>query len=131
MIRGTTAQFKFKLPYKKGELSWATIKFWQPGNNGTLTTPLPITKRLYSCTGADDSEELYVSLTAEETLRFSDKYKAKVQLRAQHESGTVFASDEQLISVYPINDDLVTDDPTMPGENEEGLIILDGEPITT
>lgn len=129
MIRGTTAQFKFNLPYKKSELTWATIKFWQPGNKGTLGASLPITKRLEDCTASDDSEELCISLTAEETLRFSDKYKAKVQLRAQHESGAVFASHEQSITVYPINDDIVKDDPTLPSENEEGWIILDGESI--
>ena len=129
MIRGTTAQFKFKIPYKKDELAWATIKFWQPGNKGVLGASLPITKRLDNCTSTDNPEELCVSLTAEETSRFSDKYKAKVQLRAQHQDGTVFASHEQLIVVYPINDDIIKDNPSMPGENEEGWIILDGESI--
>ena len=130
MIRGTTAQFRFKLPYKKNELAWATMKFWQPGNNGTLEARLPITKRLEHCTASDDSKELCITLTAEETLRFSDKYKARVQLRAQHEDGTIFASREQLITVYPINGDIMTDNPTIPDENEEGWIILDGGSIT-
>ena len=39
MIRGTTAQFKFKLPYAKNELQWITMKFWQPGNDGTTEAP--------------------------------------------------------------------------------------------
>ena len=130
MIRGTTAQFRFKLPYTKGELGWATIKFWQPNNNGTITAPLPITKRLADCSGADDEKELCVTLTAEETTRFSDRFKAKVQLRAQRsKDGVVFASEEESITVYPINDDILTDDPTMPSENEEGWIILDGGTI--
>jgi hypothetical protein len=129
MIRGTTAQFKFKLPYPKSELAWATIKFWQPGNNGTLEAPLPITKRLEHCTAADDSDVLCISLTAEETSRFSDKFKAKTQLRAQASDGTTFASRQQIITVYPINDDIIMDDPTMPGEDEEGWIVLDGETI--
>jgi hypothetical protein len=73
MIRGTTAQFKFKLPYTKEELAWATIKFWQSRNTNPL---LPITKKLEHCDAPDDSKELCVSLTAEETARFSDKYKA-------------------------------------------------------
>ena len=129
MIRGTTAQFRFKIPYAKDELSWATIKFWQPGNNGTLIAPLPITKRLEHCTMSDDTMELCIALTPEETVRFSDKYKAKTQLRAQHKDGTVFASHVQQITVYPINDDIVADDPTLPSTNEEGWIIFDGGSI--
>lgn len=128
MIRGTTTQFKFKLPYKKNELNWATMKFWQPGNNGTIDASLPITKRLQHCTAPEDSYELCVTLTAEETLRFSDKVKAKAQLRAQTNDGAVFASHQQEITVYPINDDIITDDPSMPAE-EEGWIILDGETV--
>lgn len=129
MIRGTTAQFKFKLPYKKSELDWATIKFWQPGNAGTLEAPLPITKRLIHCSAPENSNELYISLSAEETLRFSDKFKAKAQLRAQANDGTTFASHQQTIAVYPINDEIVKDDPLMPGANEDGWVILDGESI--
>lgn len=128
MIRGTTAQFKFKLPYQKSELQWATMKFWQPGNSGTLDAPLPITKRLANCSAPEDSYELCVSLNAEETMRFSDKLKARAQLRAQTIDGTTFASHQQLITVYPINDDILTDDPTLPAE-EDGWIILDGEPV--
>lgn len=130
MIRGTTAQFRFKLPCTKGELGWATIKFWQPSNKGTIEAPLPITKRLDKCSGLDEEKELCVTLTAEETMRFSDKFKAKVQLRAQRlEDGVIFASKEKVITVYPINDEIIKDDPTMPGENEEGWVILDGETI--
>jgi hypothetical protein len=129
MIRGTTAQFKFKLPYTKAELTWATIKFWQPGNMSSL---LPITKRLEHCDAPDDSNELCVSLTAEETQRFSEKYKAKLQIRAQHtKSGTVFGSRTQLITVYPMNDEILEEDPTMPSENEEGWVVFDGEAIIT
>ena len=46
MVRGTTARFKFTLPYMKSELQWVTIKFWQPGNVGTTRAPLPIIKEL-------------------------------------------------------------------------------------
>lgn len=129
MIRGTTAQYKFKLPYKKSELVWATIKFWQPGNLGTTQAPLPITKKLEHCDSPDDSTELCVSLTPEETSRFSEKYKAKTQIRAQHsESGTVFGSRPQLITVYPMNDEILDEDPILPAENN-GWYILDGETI--
>lgn len=129
MIRGTTAQFRFKLPYAKQDLLWATMKFWQPGNDGTPLAPLPITKRLEHCSAPEDSYELCVNLTAEETLRFSDKLKARVQLRAQTLDGTTFASRETLVSVYPINDDITTDDPTLPDPDSMGLIILDGKSI--
>lgn len=174
MIRGTTAQFKFKLPCAKGNLLYATIKFWQPGNTGTLEAPLPITKKLINCYGYETNEsinkekwnsgnyeeiksmmgatdkswdeladeekknfatqsfdELWISLNAEETLRFSDKFKARVQLRAQQKDGTVFASHQQLITVYPINDEIVGDDDNwLPDdEDSDGLIILDGMPI--
>ena len=129
MIRGTTAQFKFKLPYPKAELSWTTIKFWQPNNPSRL---LPITRKLEDCTAPDDSNELCVSLTAEETSRFLDKYKANLQLRGQHmESGTVFGSKPILFTVYPMNDDILEEDPNMPSENAEGIILLDGDTIAS
>lgn len=171
MIRGTTAQFKFKLPCARGNLLTATIKFWQPGNAGTLEAPLPIIKKMADCSGYESNEsiniekwnsgdyeefkitlglsdklwneltdeekkifaresfdELHISLTAEETLRFSDKFKAKVQLRAQQKDSTVFASHQQLITVYP--NDIVEDIPTLPDDEDgDGLIILDGMPI--
>ena len=127
MIRGTTAQFKFKLPYNKAELLWVTIKFWQTGNP---SSNLPITKKLVHCDAQDDSTELCVSLTADETMRFSEKYKAKVQLRAQHaENGTVFGTHPKLVTVYPMDDDILDEDPMMPAENDEGWIVLDGESI--
>jgi hypothetical protein len=126
MIRGTTAQFKFKLPYAKDECEWITIKFWQSHNTSRL---LPITRTKDDCDAPSDSKEIYVSLTAEETARFLDKYKAKVQLRAQA-NGTVFGSKPQLVTVYPMPDDIIGEDPTMPPANEEGWIILDGEIVS-
>lgn len=127
MIRGTTAQFKFNLPYTKAELNWVTIKFWQSGNTSTL---LPITKNLDHCDAPDDSTELYVSLTAEETTRFSEERKAKVQLRGQANNGTIFGCPPKLISVYPMRDDIIEENPELPPENSEGWIIFDGKTIT-
>lgn len=128
MIRGTTAQFKFKIPYPINELTWVTVKFWQPGNNGTDIAPLPITKKLSN----DDLlqlDEIVITLSPTETARFSDKLKARVQLRANAVNGATFASKEQLITVYPINDDIITDDPDWPDESESGYILLDGQSI--
>lgn len=130
MIRGTTAQFKFNVPYPKNELLWVTMKFWQPGNDGTPDAPLPIIKKKEHCDAADDSKELYVSLTSAETLRFTSKLKAKVQLRAQHNSGTVFASKEEVVPVYPLSDDL-TQDAVLPEIADDGWIVLDGQEITS
>lgn len=126
MIRGTTAQFKFKLPYTLGDLQWVIMQFWQPGNNGTTDAPLPIVKRKTELSG--DSKELLVSLTSHETLRFTDKLKARVQLRAQHTNGTVFASHQELVTVYPLPDDLVNE-PVLPGEDDDGWVVLDGSTI--
>ena len=128
MIRGTTAQFKFKLPYAIGDLQWVVMQFWQPGNNGTPVAPLPIVKKKTELSG--DDKELLVSLTSHETLRFTDKLKARVQLRAQHSNGTVFASRQELVTVYPLPDNLVNE-PVIPGEDDysDGWIVLDGDAV--
>lgn len=130
MIRGTTAQFKFYLPYTIQNLRWVTVKFWQPGNDGTEAAPLPITKKLsetdLSQLPLQDAKELLITLSPMETARFSDKLKARVQLRSNTKDGNTFASKEQLIAVYPMNDDIITDDPEWEDEDNEGYIVLDG-----
>lgn len=115
MIRGTTAQFKFKLPYSFNELEWITITFWQPGNPNLSS----IIKRKSQCSSVIGTNEICTALTCEETAQFSDKLKAKVQLRAQpiedlHEAP--FGSKEQLITVYPMLDDLIEDKENTPIE---------------
>jgi hypothetical protein len=123
MIRGTTAQFKFKLPYSKDELEWITIKFWQPGNPNKS---LPITKNKSNC-DESDSHEICVSLLASETLKFSDKYKAKVQLRAQPLGGIVFGSKQQLITVYPMLDEIIGEDTVIEDvQTQDDWVIFDG-----
>jgi hypothetical protein len=127
MIRGTTAQFKFKLPYSYDELTSITIRFWQPNNpSGSL----PIYKYKTNCESPVE-KEIHVSLRPSETALFSDKYKAKLQLRAQPAIGAPFGCKEQLITVYPMPDDIIDDDPIINPEvpTEEGWIILDGETI--
>ena len=129
MIRGTTAQFKFKLPYSYSNLEWITIKFWQPGNVN-LT---PITKNKTHCSETDNENEICVSLDATDTAKFSDKYKAKMQLRAQPTVGlgSSFGSKEQLITVYPMLDDIIDEDTTIEPSvpTREDWIILDGDTI--
>ena len=126
MIRGTTAQFKFKLPYSYDELINITIRFWQPGNP---SESLPRFKNKEDCVEREKGE-IYVSLRPSETALFSDKYKAKLQLRAQPNIGAPFGSKEQLVTVYPMPDDIIIDDPTIPETpTEEGWIVLDGDSI--
>ena len=130
MIRGTTAQFKFDLPYKYNELLNAKIVFWQPGNNGPSNDrPLPIAKVLEQCTQSLNPCELCVTLNQEETLRFSEKRKAYVQLIAGTSDGNAFASKQEEITVYPIYSDDIIDDMVTPAPEYDGFIIFDGGKI--
>lgn len=130
MIRGTTAYFKFILPYDYDQLASAKIVFWQEHNNGpTESRPLPITKVLEHCAPTNVSNELTVSLTPEETLRFSDKRKAYVQLTATPIEGSRFGSQQQEITVYPVYDGDIGDDIPVPPPDDGGWVILDGERI--
>lgn len=142
MIRGTTAGFKFTLPYSLSKLARVTVTFWQDGYEGTLHYPLPIIKEFTNFSESDDSKQLTVTLTASETKRFTDKLKARVQLVARtkaiidSESGEEiepsvrFASRENLITVHPINDDIIEDNPGDIVPTSTGdLVILDGQEI--
>jgi len=130
MIRGTNAEFRFKLPYDYDEIAAVQIVFWQDNNDGpSKDRPLPIYKAKSQCLKGDTPNILCVILHQEETLRFTEKRKAKVQLRATTTTGTPIACKERLITVYPVYDDSVLDDviPTTP--SYDGLIILDGQNI--
>ena len=127
MIRGTTAQFKFKLPCTYAEIDSIRIKIWQPGNP---SESLPIYKYKNNCVEVGNNT-IYVSLRPSETALFSDKYKAKLQFNAQPVIGGPFGSKEHLITVYPMSDDIIVDDPTVdpsiPIDTE--WIILDGNAV--
>ena len=126
MTRGTTAYFKFIMPYP--HLQSAKVVFWQNYNNGPSDSrPLPITKVLAQCSQND--YELRVSLTPEETLRFSDKRRAYVQLMATSSDGLRFASRQQMFTVYPVRDEDTGDDNVLPTPDNSGLVILDGGQI--
>lgn len=127
MIRGTSAQFKFNLPYDYSDLYLVKITFWQPGNKGISTDrPLPIIKTLKQCSSTDNPRELLVTLSQGETLRFSDKTKAYVQLRASSKDGYTFASKQESLTVYPLYDDSVLGEDIIPSPDDDGWIILDG-----
>jgi hypothetical protein len=123
MIRGTTAQFNFNMPCPIKEVEWVAIQFWQENNPSTL---LPITKHLEDCCQPNELDrKLCVSLTAEETSLFSDKYKAYTQLRAKRSDGTIFGSRQILITVYPMNDNLIKIGSDDIGVTNYGYISID------
>lgn len=131
MIRGTTAQFKFKLPYSYNELEWIVITFWQP-NNPSLS---PIIKNKQECSPVGMTNEICTSLSCEDTAKFSDKYKAKVQLRAQPIEilqQAPFGSRQHLITVYPMLDEIIDKEtpiePAVPPATYD-WVVFDGEPI--
>ena len=125
MIRGTTACFKFILPYNYDELDTVNITFWQPYNKGPANDrPLPIVKMLNQCMPTNISNELMVSLNPEETLRFSEKRKAYVQLLATSIEGARFGSKKREVTVYPVRNDSIDD--VLPPSIDDGWVILDG-----
>ena len=127
MIRGTDTQFKFNMPCPCSDLAYVTISFWQPENKGPSTDrPLPIIKVLEQCLVADT--QLSVVLSREETLRFSEKRKAYVQLRATKQNGVTMAIKKQQFTVYPIQDESLTDDFIMPTPTYD-YIYFDGDDI--
>lgn len=132
MIRGTNAEFRFGLPYNFSELDVVKITFWQDENDGPSDSrPLPIVKVLEQCRQGSRSNELSVTLNQEETLRFTDKRKAKTQLRASTITGIPIASRTQLITVYPVYDDSILDNDAeiLPTPDTDGWVYLDGSTV--
>ena len=126
MTRGTTAYFKFIMPYDYDQLDSAKIVFWQKNYNGPSDSrPLPIIKVLDQCSTTNVSNELAVTLTPEETLRFTDRRKGFVQLTATPIDGVRFSSRQEMFTVYPIVDSDIGSDIVIPTP-EHGVIILDG-----
>lgn len=125
MIRGTTAQFKFKMPYMFSELEWVNVVFWQTNNQQAQ-----IKKTANDCRVTENPNEIVISLTAEETMRFSAKYKAKMQLKARYAAtGAIFGTKPETLSVYPMADNIdnIVDDGTVtPPIDTDGWVILDG-----
>lgn len=114
MIRGTTEQFKFQMPYEFGKLCWIEVTFWQPGHSGTEIAPLPFKKVYDKRDGStrDDgfapegneltSKTVIISLTDEETRRFTDKCKGYVQVMALCDKEDIkFGSKPTTFIVYP------------------------------
>jgi hypothetical protein len=130
MIRGGNIEYRWNLPYNFSDLAVVKINFWQEGYNGpSAERPLPILKVLEQCRQGSKPTELSVILHQEETLRFTDKRKAKVQLRAVTTSGIPIITHEQLITVYPAYDDSILDEEIWPTPDYNGWVLLDGESV--
>ena len=130
MIRGTSQEFRCKLPCDFTELATVQVVFWQENYRGPASyRPLPIVKVKAQCREGNQSNVLSVTLNQEETLRFSEKRKAKAQLRALTTAGVPIATREHLIAVYPVYDDSILDGDITPTPTYEDLIVLDGQPI--
>ena len=130
MIRGTNAQFKFKLPYDYSDLEIVKITFWQPDNNGpSFNRPLPIVKILQQCSPTDIPNEISVTLNQEETLRFTEIRTAYVQFRGTTIDGIPIASKKQELTVYPVYDDSILDEEILPTPDYDGWVFLDGSTI--
>ena len=131
MIRGTTAQFKFKMPYSIKDVSALKSTFWQENYNGpSKSRVLPIIKTMNQCILNIFNNEILVSLDTEETSRFKDDRKAYVQLRGKTVNGSTFGSKRGLVPVYPGDDSILDDNITpTPTPEDSGLIILDGNAV--
>jgi hypothetical protein len=129
MTQGTYVQFTFDLSCNYSDLKSVEIIFWQENYNGLSSDrPLPITKTLQQCNQGDKSNQLVVTLSREETLRFSDERKAYMSLTAILQNDKKIASYKNIIAVYPTHNNLMEDN-TLPTPTYDGWIYLDGETI--
>ena len=127
MIRGTAQPFSFKLPCNFSDLLSATITFWQENYNGPdRTRSLPIIKTLSQCRQGNLSNELIVTLNTEETLRFTDKRKAYVQMMAEQIGGLPFGNVPEMITVYPAHTGTGSGGIIVPDLDNDEIIALDG-----
>ena len=130
MIRGGTASFKFVLPCKCEDVKNVMIICGQTNNNGPSPgRPLPIVKVLSQCETGQDPPHLSVKLNQEETLRFSDKRKAYVQLRGETNDGAPIICRKHYVNVYPVVDDSIFDSDVITPTPGHEWIYLDGSTI--
>jgi hypothetical protein len=137
MIRGTTAPFKFNVPYAWKEICAIEATFTQKKDDGSQLSIIKAYDTRWNVNinpggftpDVDNPNIVYVVLDPEETLRFSDKRKAKVQIKVycQHK-GTV-ANKPVLFTVYPINNDSILEDAGEPVP-ENNMRILDAGKIS-
>lgn len=103
MLKGANTEFLFTLPCDYSNLQSTEIVFWQDNYNGpSVTRSLPIIKQLNQCCQGRTSAQLSVMLTSEETLRFSEKRKAYVQMIGVTKDSQPVVHLKKMITVYPI-----------------------------
>lgn len=124
MIRGTDAPFIIKTKFLGADIFAIKVTFWQSGNYGTTTQPMPIVKSKGHCTVTDNSYEFQVKLSSSETARFLTDRKAYMQAIVTSNSGEIVANDQYDIIVEPMFNGGNTPTPDA-GE----IIILDGQDI--
>lgn len=145
MIKGTSQTFKFKIPCSIHNIVEARIVFWQDDYNGpSIDKPLPIIKTKEWCycsncnktiTNCDCSDndfcEIYVTLSFDETLRFTEFRKAYVQAILSLDNGKSWATKQTMFTVYPVYGDTGAGgiDIPIPEPSDNGYIILDGEGV--
>jgi hypothetical protein len=130
MTRGGSTEFRFKLPHNFSDLAVVKITFWQEGYYGlSESRPLPIVKTREQCRVGSSLNELSVTLNQEETLRFTDRKKGKVQLYAKTIAGQPIMDKERLFTVYPVYDDSIIDDNMVPTPSPEEWLYFDGQDI--
>ncbi len=125
MIRGTTEQFQFKIPYKYEEVEYVEITFLQEDVFGTADAPFPIKKYLNACDDTTGTNILRIVLHPNETMRFIDTKKAFVQLVGRTFEGNVFSHRKHQITVYPVCSDHIFA-PISPPVTDDGWLIIDG-----
>lgn len=125
MIRGTSEQFQFKIPYKYEDVQFVEIVFWQDDVIGTVDSPFPIKKYLSACDDTSGTNILSLTLQPNETARFTDKKKAFIYLTGRTLEGSVFSNRKYTITVYPMYGSELFE-PSNPPGTDDGWRIVDG-----
>lgn len=99
MIRGTTPTHTFKLPFDASIVQKAMVIYAQ--NDAVV-----LEKQAQDCTMQDN--EISVTLTQEDTLKFDCHFKVQIQLRILTNQGQALASDIHIVSVGKcLNDEVL------------------------
>lgn len=122
MIKGTTAQFKFKIaPYTFGQILNAEIAFWQYNRNDGSKINQIIKNRTH-CDAKSTDTDVYINLSPADTQEFSDESKAYVQFRALlTDEATHIGSKQYQFTVHPAHNDK-----PLEGSIEDMLPVQDG-----
>lgn len=98
MIRGTTPTHRFAIPFDTSMLAEVLITYGQRGEE-------ILTKDIDDCTLSGN--EISITLTQEETLKFEADAPLQIQLRALTQSGDAVASRIAVIDVGDVLNDEV------------------------